>query len=120
MKLDEALGRLCRKACFLAWKEEWQFKPLAEWTRHRIHDIGGWTGTGSRAAAMRRIGTQNWWRGIVDRFVLTAKLVSGKQAMRAVRELSRGVAMLRGFQIGVSQVRELCICSCSCICVCMV
>ena len=111
MKLDDALGRLCRKACFLAWKEEWQFKPLAEWTQHRIHDVGGLTGTESRVAAM------HWWRGIVNRVLVTEKpgdlfprlqIVSAKQTMSAVRELSRGVAMLRGFQMGVSQVRSIC------------
>ena len=62
MHLDAGLSRLCRNACFRAWKEEWQSPPLAEWTQHRIHDIGGWTGTGSRSAAMRRIEIQSHTR----------------------------------------------------------
>lgn len=108
MQLDAALSRLCRNACFRAWKEEWEFPPLAEWTQYRIHDVGGWTGTGSRFAAMRRIGTQNWWRSLVGRFVTKERLVPSKELRPAVREMQRGAAMLRGFQIAGSQIRELC------------
>ena len=108
MRLDAGLSRLCRNACFRAWKEEWQFRPLAEWTQHRIHDIGGWTGTGARSAAMRRIGTQNWWRNLVARFATKERLVPEKKLWPAVREMQRGAAMLRGFQMAGNQIRELC------------
>ena len=115
MRLDDALGRICRNACFRAWQEEWRLRPLAEWTKHRIHDIGGWTGTGSPSAAMRRIGTNRRhrriemaWRGLVNRFATKEKLVPEREMWKMLRALSRGVATLRGFQMGMSQVRALC------------
>ena len=57
---------------------------------------------------MRRIGMQNWWCSLVTQFVTAKQLVPVKKFWPAMREMQRGAAMLRGFQIAGSQIRELC------------